>query len=377
MPRVLHLIDSFDLGGAQTVLLDLVRHLPAQGFEIEVAAMHGRGVFCSTFEELGVRTHSLSRSKVPPNYLFRLPVLLARKRFDILHTHLFGSIWIGVPIAALLRIPVRIVHDHCNDAKRHKSRFTLYIDSLVNRLAHATLAVSKSTCDFLLTHEGLVQEQVHLVYNGVCTQTFAPPSPSERSDARASFGIAPEEFVIGGVGRFVKQKNFSVLLDAVAALIPKTPHLRLLLAGEGPLESELRSQAMRLGINERVIFAGFVRNRVALYHALDCLALPSLFEGLPMALLEAMASGCPVVASKVDGMAEILTSGHNGLLFSLTEPGALRDTLAYIIHDKALRCSLACAARSFVLKSFSAATQAARVAEIYRKELAKIKAFTC
>ena len=366
MKRVLHLIDSFDLGGAQTVLLDLAVNLREMGHGVEVAAMHGNGVFRGAFERAGIPTHSLSRSKFPPGYLLGLPSLLRGGNFDVLHAHLFGSIWIGLPAAALLRVPVRIAHDHCNDAKRHGGGIFPKIDAAVNRLAHAVIAVSSSTHDFLVGREGIDPRKVFVVHNGVETRRFQPPSPAARSAARARFGVEPEAFLVGGVGRFVRQKNFSALLEAVAMLLPCFPNLRVLLAGSGPLDSDLRAQAARLGITGRVIFAGFVADRPALYHALDCLALPSLFEGLPMTLLEAMAAGVPVIASRVDGMAEILTHEADGLLFETGSAEGCAGALRCVIGDAAMRERLALNARELVKSRFSAVSQAEQVAELYK-----------
>src|SRR5437762_6172551 len=128
--RILHVIDSFDLGGGQTALLNLLRATNRERYEPEVACMHGRGVFWDEFEKLGVPVHSLSPRKWLPLYIPRLAALIRARRFDIVHCHLFGANWIAKPLAALLGVPVRINHDQCNDELRYDSSFAFGLDQL-------------------------------------------------------------------------------------------------------------------------------------------------------------------------------------------------------------------------------------------------------
>src|SRR6185369_648571 len=173
--RVLHVIDSFDLGGGQTALLNLLRAANRDRYEIEVACMHGRGVFWEEFEKLGVPVHSLSPRKWFPLYMPRLASLIRSRRFDIVHSHLFGANWIAKPLAALLGVPVRINHDQCNDAVRHDNPLARGLDTITNRWSSHVCAVSKSTREFLIEREGMAPERVSLVYNGVDLARFAAP----------------------------------------------------------------------------------------------------------------------------------------------------------------------------------------------------------
>ncbi len=132
--RVLHVIDSFDLGGAQTALVNLVKYADREKYEIEVACMHGRGVFWSRFVQLRIPVYSLSPKKWLPIYVPRLVILILSKRYHIVHCHLFGANIIAKSLAALLGVPVRISHDQCNDVGRNKSKTLLWMDTLTNWL---------------------------------------------------------------------------------------------------------------------------------------------------------------------------------------------------------------------------------------------------
>jgi hypothetical protein len=133
MIHILHVIDSLDLGGAQTALLNLIQPCDCAVFHHEVAAMHGRGMFADAFESAGIPVHSLSARRCPPAYVWQLPALLRRGSFDVVHCHLFGANWVAKPIAFFCGCRVIYNHDQCNDAFRNESRLVTWIDAQMNR----------------------------------------------------------------------------------------------------------------------------------------------------------------------------------------------------------------------------------------------------
>jgi len=357
MIRVLHVIDSFDLGGAQTVILNLVRALDRSEFQLEVAAMHGAGPFKARLEAAGIPVHSLSRAKFPPEYLGNLPGLLARGNFQVVHFHLFGANWIAKPLTALLSDAVRIVHDHCNDALRYENPLACWVDRLTNRLSDHIFCVSESTRDFLRAHERIPEEKLSVLANAVDTAEFRPVSAEVRRAARQKFALPAEARIIGGVGRLVPQKNFSRFLE-IARLMPEAVFV---IAGTGPLEAELKSAAPA-----NVRFLGFVEDRPGLYAALDALLLTSLYEGMPMTVLEAMAAGVPVVSTKVDGVAEAFRDGREARIL---EGAAAADFAVALRELPSQQDRLSAAARERIERDFSIAASARRLAEVYRLHL--------
>ena len=199
MIRVLHVIDSLDLGGAPTVVVNLARFRDRSAIEMEVAPMHGRGVFADALEKEGVPVHFLSRGKFPPGYLLSLPRLLRRGRYDVIHFHLFGSNWIGKPLAALCGQRALVNHDHCNDRARTGSLVATWVDAATNHLSSHIYAVSRSTRDDVIARENIDPARISFLANGVDTERFAPAGAEVRMSARRELGIPAESLVVAGL----------------------------------------------------------------------------------------------------------------------------------------------------------------------------------
>lgn len=358
--RLLHVIDSFDLGGAQTALLNLVRATNRERFEPEVAAIHGRGVFFEDFRALGVRVHSLSPRKWLPLYVPKLAALILRRRPHVVHCHLFGSNWIAKPLAALLGVPVLVNHDQCNDAVRYEQPWARWLDTATNRLSSHVCAVSASTRDFLVHRERLAPESVSLVYNGVDLSRF---EPAAREQQRG-------KFVVLGVGRLHEQKNFALFLDVAAELVKRARAVEFRIAGTGPEEEMLRAKGRALGIGDRVHFLGHVHDTPPLYAGADALLMTSKFEGTPLTILEAMAMRLPIVAPRLDGIGEILCHDEDALLVEPPERDGFVHAVERLMDAPDIAARLADAARAKVRARFSAQAMAAQVEAIYERCLA-------
>ena len=353
--RVLHVIDSLDAGGAQTALLNLLRSTNLARYEPEVASMHGRGALWEEFAATGFPLHSLSPRKWLPLYVPRLVQLVLQRRYHIVHCHLFGANWIAKPLAALLRVAVRINHDQCNDALRYNNRLAFIADAVTNRFSTHICAVSASTRDFLIRRERLPPERVSLVYNGINTSQFvAAPARSSR-----------KPFVVLGVGRLHEQKNFSLFLDVAAELLQRGGDLSFRIAGTGAEHAMLEQRARDLRIAPHVHFLGHVNAMPQLYSEADALLMTSRYEGTPLTVLEAMAMRLPVVVPRLDGLVEILDDGVNAYL---CEPGARGDFVAALeklIDSPVVAANLAEAGERMVRTHYSASIMAARVEAIY------------
>jgi L-malate glycosyltransferase len=360
--RILHVIDSLDLGGAQTALLNLVKYANRARFHHEVAAMHGEGIYASAFRAVGAPVHLLSERRWPPGYVWNLPRLLRDGKFDVVHCHLLGANWIAKPLAALSGVRCRYHHDQCNDALRADNRAALLVDKLTNHLSTRIFAVSRSVERFNFETERQPPAKVTFLPNSVDLAEFQPASAASKLAARKRFDLPGDVFLIGGVGRFTPQKNFELLLDAAQPLLGRD--VRLALFGSGPQEAQLRSRA-----GAHVHFLGTVAERTAIYHALDVLVLPSRFEGLPMVVLEAMGCGLPVLASAVDGAREIATDGVNALLAPSENASAFRAALESLLGNSALREALGSAARNLVEEKFDSRKLAAELEHWYLHDL--------
>ncbi len=367
MKRVLHIIDSLHLGGAQEVLLNLATCGSAR-FRHEVATMHGHGIYWDRLRQAGVKVHSLSPHKLLPLYLASIPWRLLADSPDILHCHLIPSNIIAKPLGALLGVPVVINHDHTNDTRRADSRLLLALDRLSNRFASHIVAVSASCRDFLITRESIPASDVTLVPNAIDLRRFSPAA-ARRDQARIELGLPTSARVVAGVGRLNSQKNFALFLDIAAQLAPRFPDLHFLLAGDGPEEKMLREKAAALGISDRVTFSGYVADTRLVYLVADVLLMPSRYEGLPMTLLEAMAMGLPVVASQLDGIAEVIGDGREGFLVPSDDASLFVERTVALLQDAELSSRIAQNARAKIEASFSVERMTSAVEEIYDRFL--------
>ena len=369
MKRILHVIDSLDLGGAQTFLLELVKNHDRSRYQPEVGCMHGRGIYAEAFEKNGITVHLLSPQKFPPYYVLNFWKLMRSGEYDILHFHLFGSNLCAKPLAIMGGHPAIIVHDQCNDASREKNPLLLAADSFWNRCSNRVIAVSESTRDYLLDREDLPDDLVTMIPNGIDAEVFKPASELQREESKNAFGIPRDCLVIGGVGRLVAQKNFSLFMDVAARVLSGNPSAIFVIAGTGPEEEALKEKGEALGISDRLRFLGHVSDRIFLHHAFDALLMTSDFEGTPMVLLEAMSCGLPVVASAVDGIAEVCTNGHDAQLITPGDVAGFAAALEDMLRDDESRAILGRNARNTILKRYEIRHLVRRIEGIYEEVL--------
>jgi glycosyltransferase involved in cell wall biosynthesis len=370
MIRVLHVIDHLDLGGAQTALLDMLRHRDRSAFDVEVAVMHGRGPFADTLEELGIKVHSLARAKWPPVYVTEFVRLLRSADFQVVHFHLQGANWIAKPLAALAGQRVLIAHEHSSGDLRFRGLRSLVPNASTHLFSSRIIAVSKGVRDFLTGWEAIPADLIELVPNAVDNEIFHPCTEKERGEARSRLSLPPGAFVAGGIGRLAPEKNFALLPE----LATRHPDIWFVVAGSGPERDRIATLASKLGLGPRMRLLGTIVDRVRFYHALDAFILPSLYEGLPMAVLEAMFSGVPVLSSHLEGIAAIMIDGKEGLLAKPGDVDDFSNQLRRLTESLELRKQLAAAAREKALEQFSASVTARKIEDIYRRELAIAKA---
>jgi len=366
--KVLHVIDSLHLGGAQEVVLNLATCGNKQRFSHDVATMHGRGVYWDRMQAQGIPLHSLSPQKYFPWYAASLPALLLRGGFDILHCHLVASNIIAKPLGRLCRVPVVLNHDHTNDDYRANDRLRLALDTLSNRLASHIIAVSDSCRRFLIERERVPAEKITLVQNAIDLRRYSPACGT-RFEARKALGLPENGTVVAGVGRLNPQKNFSLFIRIAAEVLKRHPQVVFVLAGDGPEEELLRNLARECGVAERLRFCGYVSDARQIYLAADVVLMPSLFEGLPMSLLEAMAMRVPVVASALDGIAEVVDDGRDGFLVPSGDAQSFCERVCQLISNPSLAAEIGMAASDKVVRKFSAERMCREVERVYDRFL--------
>jgi L-malate glycosyltransferase len=351
--KVLHLIDSLDLGGAQTALIDWLKYHNRAEFAVELAAFHGtdKSLFMKRARDLNVPVHALSHRRWFPLYLLQLPILFARKSYAVVHCHLFVSNWIGKPLARLFGVGLVVSHDHCNDQLRSRSWLARSIDQAANRCADQIIAVAGNIKEFLVNREGISAAKIRVIPNGIADVT-----PVKRSQKRI-------RRVIGGAGRLTPQKNFFKFLDIAKALKALDEEYSFRIAGSGPLKAELRDYARALNLD--VEWLGELPNLDGFYADIDLFLLTSNFEGLPIVLLESLQRGVPAAATSVDGVLEQLAS--NVLLLPLDAvPADCAASIHQFLSDPEFLGRWVESGKELVEKSFSAAREMADIENMYK-----------
>jgi glycosyltransferase involved in cell wall biosynthesis len=371
--RVLHVIDHLGAGGAQEVVCQIIKYGQGRLFQPQVATLYGHGHYWDLIRSWGVPVYSLSSIgfwRAFPLMAPRLLRLLVRNRYDVVHTHLLGANLLGLVLAAFQGVPLRLTHDHTHDEFRSLSVVPRWLDAQANRLNHHVIAVSSSIRAFLCREEGVSADKISVIYNAVDLLRFSPNNDlTAPQQGRRKWGLPPEALIVGGVGRLHYQKNFRLFLEVAAEVCERVPRAFFVIAGEGSDLAALEELSRQLGIDSRVRFLGFVKEMPELYECLDLLLLTSHFEGTPLTVLEAMAMGVPVVASRVDGVAEVLEDGRDAMLVSPGRRDLFVEEICRVLADQGLRQRLARAGQEKARQQFSAEAMVRRVEDLYLRYL--------
>ncbi len=298
----------------------------------------------------------------------RLGRLLKAEQIDILHAHLFYASVFAAPIGRLCRVPVMIETPHLREHWRHgwlKGRF--FVDRLVGRLVDRYIAVSEANARYLVGQKGLPVNKIVTIRNGCDVTRFAAHRPAPIG-LRETLGFRPEDPVLVVLARLEPQKGHRVLLDALPTVLQQFASTRLVCVGEGSLRRELQTQAHALGVSEAVRFVGYQANVADWLALADISVLPSLYEGLPLAVLESLCAGRPVVATAVDGTPEVVVDGRTGLTVEPGEAAALADAICRLLRDPDERRRLAHAGRAWVEERFDQRRQVRETQDLYLAE---------
>jgi glycosyltransferase involved in cell wall biosynthesis len=357
--RIAMLLESDGPGGAENVVLQLSEELRRRGHTVlHVGPEHGLGWLGNEFRARGIETHAISpRSRLDWGFVTRIRRFFRAQRVDVGHSHEFTMAVYGA-VSARLEGVRHVITLHGGTRLTAARRRRLAVRLAVS-LSAATVAVSEAWRRELAGALGVAVSRLQMIHNGV------PSRSGDREATRNSLGIAPEELLILAVGNLEPWKGHRYLLEAVAGL---PAHCRLVIAGgrggsEAPALTELAT-ALELGARFTVLLN---RNDVpGLLAAADVFAMPSLFEGLPLALLEAMFAGRAIVASAVGGIPEAVTHGEQGLLVPPADAPGLREALAVLADNESMRHQLGLAAQARAATEFTIGAMADGYERLYR-----------
>lgn len=345
---VLHLSSTSGPGGAETLVKRLAASLDPARFR-SIVCLFRRGWLYDALAELGIPTWVIGmHGALDVGWAREFAALARRERVAAIHAHEFTANAYGSLMGQLLRVPVvATVHGKSYFADRAKRRMAYRYVSRVSRM----VAVGEDLKAFIVRRAGVAAQRVGVIYNGV--DGWTPPPATRAAALRAELGLHAYEHVVGAVGSLYPVKGHVHLLQALPRILAEHPKTVLLLAGQGELEQPLRAEAARLRVEAHVKFLGLRGDVPALLSLLDAFVLPSLSEGLSMALLEAMAAAKPVVATRVGGNPEVVLDGETGFLVEAQSPESIADGVARLLRDKARAARMGERGRARALERFS------------------------
>ncbi len=357
--RILHVIDTLDFGGAEKIVVSLANALAVQ-HEVTVCALGGTGVLA---KELDARVRTASLGRTSGNFfssLLSLVRLIEDGRFDVVHGHNW-SVFLETAAAASIAKVRRVVHTihgpypspPSTVPGRMKRTFRRWLERLLSARVAWVVCVSEAIAGYVPQTVGIDPGKLRTIHNGI---DDAPPRDPEPS--------ASLTFVT--VGRLDAIKNQGLMLRALASLGTPCDTARLLLVGDGPERQRLEQLATELGIHPRVEFLGFRRDIDDLLRKADVFLLSSHYEGISMALLEAMRAGLACVATKVGGVSETVIDGKTGLLTRQDDVVEFADAMLKLGTSAELRREMGRFAREFQQREFSRAAMLERYESLYR-----------
>jgi glycosyltransferase involved in cell wall biosynthesis/GNAT superfamily N-acetyltransferase len=341
--RVLWVVKGLGPGGAERLLVAAARAHDPRRVHVDCAyVLPHKDHLVGALEAAGVRCTCLSSRARDPSWPVALRRVLAAGDFDVVHVHspVPGSVaraWVRAMPPE--RRPAVISTEH-NTWQRHRAA-TRWANRVTSRWDAATFAVSGETAASM---SGPAAARAHVLLHGIDVAGVAEQR-EHREAVRAELGIGPDELVVGTVANVTLQKAYPTLLQAARRVADRGRHVRVVAVGQGPLEQQMRDLVSTLGLEHTVLLTGFRDDAVRVMAAFDVFTLASDWEGLPVALMEALALGLPVVATRVGGVAEALTDGVDAVLVPPGDAGALADGWLRVLDDEGLRRDLSAASR--------------------------------
>ena len=347
---VCFLITGLQFGGAETVVINLALNLKRRGWTVKLVSMMPPGARAEKLSSNGIEVASLNmrRGMPDPRAVPRLVAIIRKWRPHVLHSHLIHANYIGRFARLFVSVPVLISTAH-NVNEGSKWRMLGY--RLSDFLVDMTTNVSQAGVDRYIDIWAAPANKMTFIPNGLNTDEFHPQAQT-RYVLRNELGI-DDGFMWLAVGRMEQQKDYPVMLRALAQLRME-PKAQLFIAGKGPLEHELRRLARELDIQDNVTFLGLRKDIPELMNAADAYLMSSAWEGMPMVLLEAAATGLPIVTTDVGGNREVVIDGVSGLVVSSRNPDELAGAMQRMMTmPDTQRVQMGSAGRSHIEENYS------------------------
>jgi glycosyltransferase involved in cell wall biosynthesis len=364
---IAHVLSSFGLGGQERMALELAKKQRARGHFVVAISLSGEpeGPVAASFRNAGIRAETIAKADgVDASLPVRLAGRLREERVEVVHTHNPHALIYGAPAAGLARAAV--VHTkHGANPDRPRRQF---LRRVASTLLDACVAVTPALAALARRNHECDPKQLHVIPNGIDMARFAPRAEA-RQRMRAALGIPDDAWVVGTVGRLAPEKDQRLLVDAMAPLLDERRHL--VIVGDGPEREALKTTIEATLRTQYVHMPGACSNVHEILAAFDVFALTSTTEGLPLVLLEAMATELPVVSSAVGGIPDVVRHEVTGFLFPASDRDALTRQLVRLVGSPTLARRAGAAGRNAIVQSHSSDRMAESYEALYRDVIAR------
>ncbi|HET6823523.1 MAG TPA: glycosyltransferase [Anaerolineales bacterium] len=373
--RIAFLIDGLSMGGAERLMVPILKHLSRAHFEPYVCAMQTKdgNPMADEIRALGVPVECLNIKHLRElDAIPRLTSYLKSTQADLVHTQLEAANILGNISAKLLRLPsVCTIHVMPSLDVKTKTKLHQKVEWFTLRhFCDRVIAVSEEARQYHVTISGAPNGQVKTIYNGIDLTTFSNMDlAQERRQIRAELGIPPEADVLVTVAVLRPPKGIQFLIRAMPAILASHSKAYYLIVGSGSHRDALVEEVSRAGVNERVIFAGMRKDVPRLLAASDIFVLPTLTEALPTVLAEAMAARLPIIASRVGGIPEMIAEGQNGILIEPEDQESLSRVCIRLLKHQEERAAMGAEGWMIVNQKFSIQRQVEQLKDLYVEQL--------
>ena len=348
--NLMQIVFTLELGGLECLVLNLVRKLSKTKYNISVCSLSPTGKLEDKFIEMGVKVYHIEKSKgIDYSLYFKLARFLKKNKIDIIHTHNPAPWFYGVLAGKLAGVKAAVHTEHSSlFAEQNK---LMLAEKFLSRITEAVVSDSDKVTDFLVKKLGIRENRITTIVNGIDLDEFKKVIDIKAK--KAELGIPEDSLVIGNVARLEPVKDHLYLLDAFNRVVPFMSNAILVVVGGGSQSEILKAKAIELGIADKVFFLGVRDDIAAILRILDVFALTSINEGISLSILEAMASGLPVLATNVGGNPDVVVDGETGFLLPLKNPDKVAEIMKNLLSNKELSMRMGEAGLMRVVQLFS------------------------
>jgi len=361
--RLLKFLSIFMIGGTERQFVNLVQRLDHSRFDLHLACFKKWGPFLPDIEACGYpisdyairRLYGMRTSAAQ----LRFARYLRKHNIQVVHTYGLYPNLFAIPAARLAGVPVTIAS--VRDMGAHTNNMKKLVQQVICKMATCVVANADAVRTWLMD-QGIAGEKIRVIRNGV---VFGQPAGDASPSVRQEFDVPEDAPLIGAICRLTSVKGVDHLVDAAALLRTRHPNARFIILGDGECKQSLTERVRELGLQQHVIFPGFRTDTHRFLREFDMSVLPSLTEGLSNTLMESMAAGLPVIATRVGGTPEIVTDRSTGVLVDPQDPAALAKSISELIEHRDYARQLGEAGKRHILEHFSMEQTVRRTEALY------------